>query len=250
MSDMSKMFPNMDLETGFHYGCIDQNSLDPEVLCGLMDDSEDLIYEECMQEIRDGATEALEDGTIQEFLIENDLDDVDDENITVDAIVGSASQSYMNDYHQFYYEDAEYKLDFCEDMNCIIICKSPYYTFCGACSPCVPNAGDLDNPVTPEDYEKDTHISIYNMLKKSYCFPNDFFKHDEAPYKYFEIPKNLKCQHCQCYECDRPVPEDGSGMDCTGCNAASIPACPNSDAANTFSCGHVGEGLKDGGSYV
>jgi hypothetical protein len=245
MSEISDMFPNMDLETGFHYGCISQNTLDPDVLNDLIMDSDDLIYEECMQEIENEAKAAIEEGTIREFLIVHDLqDDVDEDNITLEAIMDAANQSYMNDNHQYYYDDGEYKLDFSDDMNCIIICKSPYYTFCRGCSPCVPNAGDLDEPVTPEDYENDSHTSMYTMLKKAYCFPDDFFEDNKAPYKYFEIPKDLKCQSCQCYTCERPVPEDGSGMDCTGCSAELIPSCPNTDASNTFSCGRVGEGRK------
>lgn len=186
--DMKCMFPNMNLETGIHFGCISQNTLDPDVLNDLIMDADDLIYEDYMDEIRSETEDAIKNGTLEEVLIRHDLqDDVDADEGTIDDVLDAANQLYMNDCHQYHYEDSEYILDFSDDMNCIIICKSPYYTYCRGCSPCVPNAGDLDEPVSPEEYEKNKYSSMYNSIKRSYCFPNDFFENDKAPYEYFKV---------------------------------------------------------------
>jgi hypothetical protein len=45
--------------------------------------------------------------------------------------------------------------------------KSPYYTLCGPCSPCVPNAGDLTST---------------NGVLPSYCLGPEWFDMDETPY--------------------------------------------------------------------
>lgn len=54
-----------------------------------------------------------------------------------------------------------------------IIVKSPYYTKCVYCSPCVPGAGDLDSP-HPEGV-------------KTYCFGHEMFNDERAPYDVFLV---------------------------------------------------------------
>jgi hypothetical protein len=186
MSDMRSMFPNMNFETGIHFGCISQHTLDPDALMGLIDDSADVLYDNASDEFESDLKTAIEDGNVLECLKNNYMDEslVDEE---FDTIVDEWCQSYQNDCHQFYYTDEEYEMDFSDDMNCIIILRSPYYTYCRGCSPCVPNAGDLDCPVTPDDYANDAHTSIYTMFKKAYCLPDHFFDDDKAPYQYFEV---------------------------------------------------------------
>ena len=187
MNDMNSMFPNMNLETGIHFGCISQNTLDPEQLMGLIDDAEDVLYTSSLEEFETGLKEAIEEGEVLEFLKFTYMDEslVDED---FDTIMNEWCDGYQNDYHQFYYKDDEYEMDFCEDMNCIIILKSPYYTYCQGCSPCVPNAGDLDSPVTPDDYENNNDVGFfYPKFHKAYCLPDEFFDDDKAPYKYFEV---------------------------------------------------------------
>ena len=43
-------------------------------------------------------------------------------------------------------EDGEYTIVNCLDNDAMVI-KSPYYTYAQMCSPCVPGAGNLDNPM-------------------------------------------------------------------------------------------------------
>jgi hypothetical protein len=184
--ELKSMFPNMNLETGIHFGCISQNTLDPDALMGLIDNSADVLYDSASDEFAEDLKTAMEEGTVLELLKRNYMDEsyVDED---YDTIVSEWCQGYQNDYHQWYYQDEEYEMDFSEDMNCIIILRSPYYTYCRGCSPCVPNAGDLDSPVTPEDYLNDKNSSIYTTLKKAYCLPDEFFEDDTAPYQYFGV---------------------------------------------------------------
>lgn len=59
------------------------------------------------------------------------------------------------------------------DATCIMITNSEYYTFTRLCSPCVPNAGGLDNP-DEKGY-------------KTYCLGHDFFGVEGAPYRVFRV---------------------------------------------------------------
>ena len=43
--------------------------------------------------------------------------------------------------------DPDYHCKYAESLNAIYFIESPYYTHCRPCSPCAPNAGDLDSPV-------------------------------------------------------------------------------------------------------
>ena len=191
MNDMKSMFPNMNLDTGIHFGCISQNTLDPDALMGLVDDSADVLYDEASEDFKEDLKTAMEEGTVLELLKLNYMDEslVDEE---YDTIVDEWCMGYQNDYHQWYYQDEEYEMDFSEDMNCIIILRSPYYTYCRGCSPCVPNAGDLDSPVTPDDYENNNDVGFfYPKFHKAYCLPDNFFEDDKAPYKYFDVEEKV-----------------------------------------------------------
>ena len=166
--NMKDMLPNMNLDTGIHYGCISQNSLNMDHMDDWYDD--DACYDEIKQEIVDGVTSALSDY----------LDPIDVQNI-VDEAVGKFAENYQNDEPQFYYEDENYSAQYSQSLCCWIISKSPYYTYCKGCSPCIPNAGDLDTPVNPDDYVSDMSV------KRTYCLPKEFFDGEVAPYEYFEV---------------------------------------------------------------
>jgi len=59
------------------------------------------------------------------------------------------------------------------DGVCIMITHSEYYTLTRLCSPCCPNAGDLDSPDDNGD--------------KTYCLGHDFFGLDGAPYRVYRV---------------------------------------------------------------
>jgi hypothetical protein len=72
------------------------------------------------------------------------------------------------------YEKDGYKcFQFADDTD-IFIEKSPYYTYCGFCSPCAPGAGYL--------------MDEGNV--KAYCFDHDWFEDGIAPYKVYDVKTN------------------------------------------------------------
>ena len=54
--------------------------------------------------------------------------------------------------YTLYYNDGELSLSLDTDTNNVWIFKSPCTTHCGLCSPCAPNAGDLEAQ-DPDGYE-------------------------------------------------------------------------------------------------
>jgi hypothetical protein len=82
-------------------------------------------------------------------------------------------------------DDEEYLAQRCLDTD-VMVMKSPYYTFTRLCSPCVPNAGDL-NTTDAHGY-------------KAYCFGHDFFDNQRAPYKVFRVDDDT--------EVPSPMPDD------------------------------------------
>lgn len=177
MRTMKDLFPNQDLDTGIHYGCISQHSIDMSAMDDWYDT--DATYEDAKDEIENKIYEAL-DGL---------LDNVDISNV-VDEAIDRFNESYQNDEPAYYYHDGEYEAEYSHSLSCWIILKSPYYTYCKGCSPCVPNAGDLDCPVTPEDFdENNTPASMfdYGKVRRAYCLPKEFFDDDKAPYEYFKV---------------------------------------------------------------
>ena len=174
---LKDVFPNLNFDTGIHYGCISQHSVDMSQMDDWYDN--DATYEEAKDEIEDRISEAL-DGL---------LDPVDISNV-VDEAIDRFNESYQNDEPAYYYSDDEYEAEFSHSLSCWIILKSPYYTYCKGCSPCVPNAGDLDSPVTPEDFdENNLPVSMfdYGTVRRAYCLPERFFDDDKAPYEYFKV---------------------------------------------------------------
>lgn len=62
-----------------------------------------------------------------------------------------------------------------DEYGDIFILKSPFYTLCGLCSPCAPNAGYL------------TSEGEY----MTYCFGHDWFEGGKAPYTVYSVKTGL-----------------------------------------------------------
>lgn len=87
-------------------------------------------------------------------------------------------------------DDGEYKIIDCLDNDAMVV-KSPYYTYAQFCSPCVPGAGNLDNPylpemdglkakVLPETFRK---LAESAGFPKTYCLGYDWFdEYNPCPY--------------------------------------------------------------------
>ena len=76
--------------------------------------------------------------------------------------------------HEYTYEDREFKylLGYLGGAPLIWVARSPFVTYCAPCSPCVPNAGDLDS------------CSENEVGTLAYCLDLDDYGNDEdKPYR-------------------------------------------------------------------
>lgn len=85
-------------------------------------------------------------------------------------------EDFEADFHDYYVKNDEYNIITCLDSDLMIL-KSPYYTFCNECSPCVPNAGNLDSP--NDEYGR-----------KTYCLDKSWFDDGITPYKVYSVETN------------------------------------------------------------
>jgi hypothetical protein len=171
--------PNYDEKTGIHYGVISPNSISSEALSDLCfgANSTDPHYE-------GGKKELLDD--LKQFCEEHYIDF---EQINTDSFEDQFNDHYENSDGQYDYEDKDYTLHISGDNFGIFVIRSPYYTFTKQCSPCAPGAGDLDNPISKEEYEKGDHNAFMYGTVKAYCLPKDFFdpQYRKIPYRYYNV---------------------------------------------------------------
>lgn len=145
---MSKnLITNVDPQTGIHYGVISANT--PE---SFIWEDFNPVYE----------TECPECGTVS----------TDSECPECGVEFGDF---YGDPSYWEYTGDKEYTIEYAESLNAFFVTRSPYYTFVALCSPCAPNAGDLD---TPRD---ETRGAV-----KAYCLGHDFFE-GNTPYQVFSV---------------------------------------------------------------
>jgi hypothetical protein len=165
--------PNYDETTGIYYGVINPHSITPEVLNDLYDRGTDPIYKESKKQLTDKINELFE---LIGFIGDDKESDLRDE---IEQIF---NDNYQSDGSGIYdYEDQEYTLHVSGDNFGIFVIKSPYYTFCRKCSPCAPNAGDLDSPINPDDYE------VLNLWDKAYCLDKSYFEGEKVPYRVYRV---------------------------------------------------------------
>lgn len=161
---------NQDSKTGIRYGVISQNSISGDALndmepyygephcpvCG-----NDATFVDSLS-----TTEAIEQW---ENYSKRGCDDY--ACLTCEHFLDS-SEVFSDEALGFSYEQDGYKLSNCLDWDIFVLC-SPYYTYAQFCSPCVPGAGNLDNPLTEED-----------GAPKTYALGLDWFdEYNPCPYK-------------------------------------------------------------------
>lgn len=134
---------NINIETGIRYGTISTNNVN------YFFDEAEPVYPEPEPKFDDELNEI----ELTEEEIEAHYDGLDPLHFKIDNETLQA--------HTFW------------DTTCIMITHSEYYTFTRLCSPCVPNAGDLDTP-DERGY-------------KTYCLGHDFFGIEGAPYRVFRV---------------------------------------------------------------
>ena len=160
---------NIDKTTGIRFGVISQHSIMPECFDYFEQDYGTPHCPECGNNVNG----TNEDG---------DFDNIDADNYqshgcndyyceTCNHYLDSSVVFSEESLGQSYDRDG-YQITDCLDSDLFIL-KSPYYTFAQFCSPCVPGAGNLDNPM-PEGI-------------KTYCLGHDWFEDGKAPYPVYSV---------------------------------------------------------------
>lgn len=145
------MNTNTNLETGIRYGTIYLNHLNADTADWLFTDgtnvSEEEAYEEAEIEIRAAVMAEIASG---EF---------DDEDNDLEAEVARRMEN-LDDYFQIdepyiegECEGVKYGISWLGGAPLLWVYESPYITKHGLCSPCVPNAGDLESEGEYECYD-------------------------------------------------------------------------------------------------
>lgn len=149
---------NQDPKTGIHYGVISQNN----IVQSWAEYSEPvygpICCPYCGKEIKEDENEeaAAVDNAAEDFYCKNCGREFSGEDATPEEPTG-----YMIDTEKL-------KAQSCLD-NDVMIVLSEFFTYCRPCSPCVPNAGDLNSPA-----EEGEGIPAY-------CFSPEFYYDEEKP---------------------------------------------------------------------
>lgn len=175
------MIPNMDEKTGIHYGVINANSLDPEVLDQIITrgtSAYEADFNAWAAELRDKLDRLCE--VAKRFLPLADVQELRGNMQKAEEDIATAfyESCDVNDDDSLVSFDIEGVVgEYLRNSNVVMIFKSPVYTCARQCSPCYPNAGDLD---TLDEYGFDT-----------YAPPEDWwYEYNE---KTAESIKTLKC---------------------------------------------------------
>ena len=175
------MLPNMDEKTGIHYGVINANSLDPETLDQIITrgtSAYEADFNAWALELRDELDRLCEGA--KRFVPLAVAQEIREDMRKAEADIETAfhESADVNDDDSPISFDIEGVVgEYLRNSNVVMIFKSPVYTCARQCSPCYPNAGDLD---TLDEYGFDT-----------YAPPEDWwYEYNE---KTAESVKTLKC---------------------------------------------------------
>lgn len=169
------MMPNYNPETGVRYGVITLNSLDPDVVQDLWLRGTDLTWQDAMDELRreveSEADEIEEQARIKamEFGITNDREYEDFIEREVEARYNARGYDNREEYVEdqiehrkdgLYVEEptiegeldgVKYRISHLGGAPLLWVFEGPVGRCRGLCSPCVPNAGDLDSGFTIDE---------------------------------------------------------------------------------------------------
>ncbi|HXC04396.1 MAG TPA: hypothetical protein VNZ86_06555 [Bacteroidia bacterium] len=170
---------NFDDKTGIHYGAISYHSVIPEALDDVFIQGDNLTYKEAMEtakaSLRSCLGEWFNEGTYggKPSTLDRETD------AAWDAISDTWNDQYQGEDEVYLYEQYGYKISNSPSLVCLFVENSPWYTFARPCSPCAPNAGDLDNSELGQSSE-------YRGLK-TYCLGPDWFEDNKAPYPVYSV---------------------------------------------------------------
>lgn len=167
---------NFNPATGIHFGVISQHSINGDALGDIESDYGDPSCPKCGNAVveldeyykthpenADPDDEELKNYTehgCADYACDHCKLILDSQYVTPDEPIGLK------------YERNGYKITDCLDSDLFIL-ESPFYTHAQYCSPCVPGAGSLDNPI--------------DGGPKTYCLGHDWFEDGKAPYPVFNV---------------------------------------------------------------
>ena len=159
---------NVNPETGIRYGVISGNSLDHEVLNGLHDEADYIVF----SQYRFDAIKRFANDHEFDYLADVSFDELDEKlQNEYDDEYSEFVEDVTNEYESvepvasFEYEGVEVVFEWLGGAPLVYITKSDVTTHANLCSPCVPNAGNLDSK-DPDGYE-------------CYDAPTDWYKEEE-----------------------------------------------------------------------
>lgn len=184
------MIANYDADAGIHYGVIHANSCNPDAVQDIYDNGENLSYQNATIEAKNMIGSALrpvlDDLGVLPYGLNVDRVKLSDAYIA--DVVESVWSDIEQDWNDRYQGDGDDAYEYTKDGYVlrttslgIYVIKSPYYTWCAACSPCCPNAGDLDTPRLTPDHGL-----------KTYALGPDWFDDQFAtmPYTVYNVSDN------------------------------------------------------------
>lgn len=212
------MIPNYDPAAGIHYGCISQHSLDHEAMSDIDMEARDLSHESAVDEAKNAIIRAMECGedatqaleaVLRDYVSSRNLSSVVTDLVEMlterggdmptrdeawDVVEQEFNDHYDCDDRSWLWEKDGYALSDCL-ISDIFVSKSPYFTYAPECSPCVPNAGNLDSAEWFEGAEpslKAAHMVQERTAKrkgwlKTYCLGHDLFEGQQAPYPVWSV---------------------------------------------------------------
>ncbi len=164
--------PNFDAQTGCHYGVISYHSVNQDALQDVFDSGENLSYQYAVDQVKASLKSALSDYFNDSSWNGKPSDLADAVESAFDAIQDGFNDGYQGEDEQFEYTKDGYRISNSPSLVCLFIERSEYYTYARGCSPCAPNAGDLDN--TDGDI-------------KTYCLGHSWFESGTAPYPVYSV---------------------------------------------------------------
>jgi hypothetical protein len=156
---------NFNPETGIHFGVISQNSIMPEAM-------EDVEYDYGKPTCGKCGGSAIESGELPAEFEDAEWNEGKDYACVTCKRCFWSDTAFPDMAIGWSYGKDGYNLTDCL-TNDVFVLDSPFYTRAQYCSPCVPGAGNLDNPC--EDGPK------------TYCLGHDWFEGGKAPYQVFKV---------------------------------------------------------------
>lgn len=157
------MLPNTHPETGIPYGVIALANIDSDIAQELLYGSgEDITFKAAQQELRESIEHACRDAL--------DLEQTQE-------VVELALELYADNYQceepvtEGEYDGVKYHISWLGGAQILLVAEGPLGVAKALCSPCIPNAADLDSgfcPVMEEDhfdYRHECYIVPHGWLR-------------------------------------------------------------------------------------